>query len=91
MRLINTAKVNQFVRNALTGESNKTEDPFLSRLEDKINLIGQYIKQRHGVQAFNELADFIHTPRETMLYRKGVKVIEYDWRPDKEREMDSGK
>ena len=82
MRLINTAKVNQFVRNALTGKSNKTEDPFLSRLEDKINLIGQYIKQRHGVQAFIELADFIHTPRETMLYRKGVKVIEYDWKSD---------
>lgn len=74
MRLINTTKVNQFVRNALTGESNKTEDPFLSRLEDKINLIGQYIKQRHGVQAFNDLVNFIHTPRETMIIKKGVYV-----------------
>ena len=27
MNAVNTAKVNQFLRNALTGESNKTEDP----------------------------------------------------------------
>ena len=74
MNAVNTSKVNRFVRNALTGESNETEDPFLSRVEDKINLIGQYIKQRHGKQAFDELADFIHSPRETMLYRKGVRI-----------------
>ena len=48
-----------FVRNSLEGKSNKTVDPMLSKIEDRINSLGQYIKARHGDTAYRELLDHI--------------------------------
>jgi len=56
-----TIKAAIFVRRALEHKSNNTVDPMLSKIEDRLNSIGQYIKQRHGETAYNELLIFVHS------------------------------
>jgi len=48
-----------FVRNSLEGKSNKVTDPFLSKLEDRINNLGQFIKARNGEDSYRELLNHI--------------------------------
>jgi len=61
--MITTLQTNRFIRNALTGKENKIDSPFLSKLENKINSIGEFIKQKYGVQAFDELVSFVYTDK----------------------------
>jgi len=40
MMSVYTQKVNRFLHNSLRGKPNKIEDPFLSKLEDRIYTMG---------------------------------------------------
>ena len=62
----NTVKARQFIRNSLEGITNKTEDAFLSKLEDHINSMGQYIIQRQGISAFNGLLNHVCSDSEEL-------------------------
>lgn len=70
---ISSIQINRFIRNALTGRDNQIDSPFLSKLNNKINSIGEYIKQKHGLQAFADLVNFVYTPK-TMSYEEEVRV-----------------
>lgn len=67
-------QANRFIRNALTGKENQIDSPFLAKLDIKINSIGQYIKQKHGEQAFNDLVRFVHPHTKRCRIEMGVKV-----------------
>lgn len=71
---VSNIQINRFIRNALTGKDNNLDSPFLSKLNNRIYSIGEYIKQRHGEQAFNDLVNFVYTPVKMMSYEKGVRV-----------------
>lgn len=58
-------KAGIFVRNSLEGKSNNTVDPMLSKIEDRINSLGQYIQQRHGRDSFNELLNHVCSDKDT--------------------------
>ena len=49
------SRASKFLRNSLEGKSNKVTDPFISKLEDRINNLGIFIQQRHGKEAYREL------------------------------------
>ena len=72
---ITNLQTNRFIRNALTGRDNRIDSPFLSKLDNRIYSIGEYIKQRHGLQAFDDLVNFVFPTAKTMSYEEGVKVI----------------
>lgn len=71
---ITNLQTNRFIRNALTGKDNQIDSPFLSKLNNRINSIGEYIKQRHGVQAFNDLVSFVHPDVKRCRIEMGVRV-----------------
>jgi len=62
---VNSLKASLFIRRALEGKSNNTEDQLLSKIEDRIRDVGEYIKQRHGDEAYNNLLNHIHSTGET--------------------------
>ena len=59
-----THKASRFIRNSLEGIPNKIEDGFLSKLEDHICMMGQYIQQRHGMEAYRELLRAVCSDKE---------------------------
>ena len=59
----NAHQANLFMRNAMQGISNRTEDKFLSILEDRIYTLGQYIQQRHGKESYRELLNAVCSDR----------------------------
>ena len=60
----NTHKATRFIRNSLEGIPNKTEDGFLSKLEDHICTMGQYIQERQGMSFYRELLRSVCSDRE---------------------------
>ena len=62
-----TNKAGIFVRNALQRKSNGTVDPLLSKIEDNIYTIGEFVKQRSGQKAFENLLNHVSTEKEITL------------------------
>jgi len=60
----NAHQANVFMRNALEGISNRTEDKFLSILEDRLLTLGQFIQQRHGMESYRELLNAVCSDKE---------------------------
>jgi len=56
---IYSTRASKFLRNGLEHKSNNVTDPFLSKLEDRINSLGQFIQQRHGMESYRELLNHI--------------------------------
>jgi len=56
-----TQKANKFLKNSIRGIPNKTQDPFLSKLEDKIYSMGDYIRQRYGQETYNDILNHVHS------------------------------
>jgi len=71
---ITNLQTNRFIRNALTGKDNNLDSPFIAKLDNRIHSIGEYIKQKHGVQAFNDLVNFVFPTAKMMSYEEGVRV-----------------
>ena len=63
----NAHQANVFMRNALEGISNRTEDRFLSILEDRLLTLGQFIQQRHGMESYRELLNAVCSDKEEMI------------------------
>ena len=64
-----THKASKFLRSALEFKPNRPDESqlryeFLSKLEDAIGTMGQYIQQRHGMQAYRELLKSVCSDRE---------------------------
>ena len=59
-----TYKANRFIRNSLEGIPNKIDDGFLSKLEDHICMMGQYIQERKGKSFYRELLRSVCSDKE---------------------------
>ncbi len=75
MMSVYTQKVNRFLHNSLRGKPNKIEDPFLSKLEDRIYTMGDYIRQRYGQQTYNDILNHVHSNWKKGCYNKKWDVL----------------
>jgi len=57
-------KAGIFVRNSMENLSNGTTDPMLSKIESKIHDIGEFVRQRYGQEAYDNLLNHIYSDKE---------------------------
>jgi len=56
-----THKASMFLKNGLTGKPNRTTDPMLSKLEDRLYTMAQYITQRYGQETFDDILNSVYS------------------------------
>ena len=62
-------KASKFLRSALEFKPNRPNESqlryeFLSKLEDAIGTMGQYIQQRHGMESYRDLLNAVCSDKE---------------------------
>jgi len=52
-------KSGKFIRRSMEGKTNRTVDPMLSKIEDRLGSLGIYIKERHGEAVYNDILNHV--------------------------------
>jgi len=57
-------KSGKFIRRSLEGKTNRiSQDPMLSKIEDRLGSLGIYIKERYGMQTYNDILNQVFSTK----------------------------